>query len=408
MSLPTWGLHVGHVLERLREMPDQTVHCCITSPPYFQLRDYHLPPSTWDDGWVGELGQEPTPEQYIAHLVEVFDEVGRVLRDDGTLWVVIGDNYARSAGARKGHFGRSAKRVGVPDGRDSRKVPDGLKEKDLIGIPYMLAFALRAAGWYWRSKVVWDKPNGMPESTKDRPTSVHEEILMFSKQPIYFYDGEAIKEPAIATSARDMQSVPYSAPGQPKQTGDRRLKQDGYTGDSASRRMSGFNARYEPVFERNKRNVWRVNTQPYPDAHFATFPAALIEPMVLAGAAPQTCGECGAPWRRLVEKHTMHASGSGRAGHVPDGKGIEHMDGSGDIRMGPVVTSRTVGWAATCAHEDASGRAVVLDPFAGSGTTLQVAIDRGRDAIGIELGEEYAELTRRRLVGVTSMLPGMS
>jgi DNA modification methylase len=246
----------GDALTVLSEMEDQSVNCCVTSPPYFGLRDY---------GEDGQLGLERTPEEYVANLVAVFREVHRVLRDDGTLWLNLGDSY--NTAGRVGHGTRQGYKQGTnrasATGADHcRPSVDGLKEKDLIGIPWMVAFALRADGWYLRSDTIWSKPNPMPESVTDRPTKAHEYVFLMSKSQQYYYDAEAIKEPCVGQNAHDTTGPGYHAPGQSPNTGSR-----GGNGTKT----------------RNRRSVWTVATQPYKGAHFATFPEKLIEPCVLAG-----------------------------------------------------------------------------------------------------------------------------
>ena len=232
---------------------------CVTSPPYFGLRDY---------GHPGQIGLEQTPEQYIAAMVEVFRCVWDVLADDGTLWVNIGDSYA----ANRAYQVPSTK--GGPKHSDSQaaggkgsKVPDGMKPKDLIGIPWMLAFALRADGWFLRQDIIWSKPNPMPESVRDRCTKAHEYVFLLSKSERYFFDAEAIKEPAV--TVEDTRHLRRD------KTADARLSPSGREGNG------------KPQAEtRNRRSVWTVATRPYKGAHFATFPPALIEPCILAGSRP--------------------------------------------------------------------------------------------------------------------------
>lgn len=354
-------LHCGDCLELLREMDEGAVHCCVTSPPYFGLRDYRT--ATWVGGnlsscdhrvasagqrkfsgrfggpWCGlcgavredsQIGLEATPEEYVAKLVEVFREVRRVLRDDGTLWVVIGDSYAGAWGAQsrdngsdeksglEGASALSARQIeahskGACTG--SMKNTPGLKPKDLIGIPWRVAFALQSDGWYLRQDIIWHKPNPMPESVSDRCTKAHEYVFLFSKSRRYHYDAEAIAEPLSSD---------------PKGWGRHSNKDPGAQAP-----------RSRPMFDedrdgtdwgngetRNKRSVWTVATRPLKEGHFAAYPAELIEPCILAG-----CPEGG----------------------------------------------------------------TVLDPFAGSGTTGMVALTHGRRAVLHELSEEYVKLARERL-----------
>jgi DNA modification methylase len=233
---------------------------CVTSPPYFGLRDYKV---------EGQIGLEQTPEQYITAMVEVFRCVRDVLADDGTLWLNIGDSYA----ANRAYQVPSTK--GGPKHSDSQsaggkgsKVPEGLKPKDLIGIPWMLAFALRADGWFLRQDIIWHKPNPMPESVRDRCTKAHEYIFLLSKSERYYYDIDAIKEDAVTAG-----KVGGSFQG--RQGGADYHAQGGGVGSEAKEYLN-----------KNKRSVWTVNTKPYKGAHFATFPTALIEPCILAGSRP--------------------------------------------------------------------------------------------------------------------------
>ena len=259
-----WRLLTGDVRDSLRTLPTGTARTCVTSPPYWGLRDY---------GVEGQLGLEPTPDAYVAAMVEVFREVRRVLAEDGTLWLNLGDSYARDGGAvtKPGATAQAGNTLANVDTREqARAVNIGLKPKDLVGIPWMLAFALRADGWYLRSDIIWHKPNPMPESVTDRPTKAHEYIFLLSKAKSYYYDADAIAEASIHAGAVVMNNAgKNSEMGQFGQTRDGFLKPEGVT----------------VADTRNKRSVWTIATQPYPDAHFATFPEALIEPCILAGSA---------------------------------------------------------------------------------------------------------------------------
>lgn len=240
----------GDALEQLKAIPDNSVHCCVTSPPYYALRDY---------GVSGQIGLEKSPDEYIKRLVDVFHEVWRVLRDDGTLWLNIGDSYA------------------------DHKMGN-IKSKDLIGIPWILAFALRADGWYLRQDIIWYKPNCMPESVKDRCTRSHEYIFLLSKSDKYYFDYEAIQEFALTsdrTSPRGSKGT--KTPNKGTKTPNKgRRKQDMVSKD----RYIGFNDRYfskSSPLKKRKRDVWSVSTVGYKEAHFATFPPKLVEPCILAG-----------------------------------------------------------------------------------------------------------------------------
>ena len=308
----------GDCLARLRELPDESVNCCVTSPPYWGLRDY----------WVeGQLGLEATPEEYVAHMVEVFMEVRRVLRNDGTLWLNLGDSYY---GCGTGHKDTGK---AVYEGKDYdsaasvRTKIKGLKSKDLVGIPWMVAFALRADGWYLRSDIVWAKPNPMPESVTDRPTRSHEYIFLLSKSQRYYYDAVAVREKSVYCDMKTSGAVYKDAHSYDRKHSD---KQRGH-----GRRHAGFNERWDHMTKeeqgamgRNKRDVWNVATRPFAEAHFATFPPDLIKPCILAG-----CPVGG----------------------------------------------------------------VVLDPFGGSGTTGQVALENCRKFVLTELNPAYIEIAMRRL-----------
>ena len=254
-------IEFGDCRETMRHWSQQGVKAqmCVTSPPYFGLRDY---------GHEGQIGLEQTPEQYIAAMVEVFRCVRDVLADDGTLWLNIGDSY--NAAGRTGHgtrvgFKQGTNRASAEGADNCRPSVDGLKPKDLIGIPWMLAFALRADGWFLRQDIIWSKPNPMPESVRDRCTKAHEYIFLLSKSERYFYDHEAIQEPADPANFRESRGIRRTPDGQADQ--------------------SGFRCgRKYPM--RNKRDVWSIAVKPYKGAHFATFPPALIEPCILAGSRP--------------------------------------------------------------------------------------------------------------------------
>ena len=338
---------IGDVRDRLKELPDASVHCCVTSPPYFGLRDY---------GVAGQIGLEPTPEAFVAELVGVFKEVRRVLRNDGTLWLNLGDSYAAN-GARSNNNGTGATTMGWP-GQDPDtlnkavgiKLPavnHGLKPKDLIGIPWRVAFALQADGWYLRQDIIWSKPNPMPESVQDRCTKAHEYIFMLSKSPRYYYDIEAIKEPASWDASKTKFPDGWDTGEGGHGTIHRQGREKGKRNDATdkqrghSRRHAGFNDRWDAMEKaeqcsgmRNKRSVWEIATQPFSEAHFATFPPALIEPCIKAGC--------------------------------PSG-------------------------------------GLVLDPFGGAGTTGLVADRLGRDAILIELNPEYAAIAERRITDEQGM-----
>lgn len=370
----------GNCIEVMPKLKAESFQTCITSPPYWGLRDYGLPPTFWPEvtytpmpglppitvpAWTGSLGLEPTPEMFVAHMVLVFREVWRLLRKDGTLWMNFGDAYATTG--YKTHDSSNYDVGGWDSDRRgqnvSRTAVSGIKVKDLIGIPWRVVFALQAEGWYVRSDIIWSKPNPMPESIKDRPTKAHEYIFLMSKSDRYYYDHEAIKEPGVQNewangfrggsyvkgSTFDNQEggkrkakgnirvgtgVGFGHGTDARTRGRERIKSHSFARSVKDSPPPGQPSQHRPDREdieyngmRNKRTVWTVATQPFPEAHFATFPEKLIEPCILAGA--------------------------------------------------PV-----------------GGR--VLDPFGGSGTTLKVALENNRECTIIEMGSQYVEIAERR------------
>ena len=334
-------LYVGDALDVLQGLPSESVQCCVTSPPYWGLRDY---------GVEGQLGLEPTPQLYVEDMVTAFQAVRRVLKVDGTLWLNLGDSYAGSWGAQSRPDGRP---MALADGGDmlsarqieahprgthtgSLKNTPGLKPKDLVGIPWRVAFALQADGWWLRSDIIWSKPNPMPESVTDRPTKAHEYVFLLTKSERYFYDADAIRTPTIAPTTKmpDGWDTGSGAHGSFHRNGrEKGRKTDKQRGHG--RRHAGFDDRWDGISKAerqemgaNARTVWEIATKPYAQAHFATFPPELASRCIKAGSKP------------------------------------------GDT---------------------------VLDPFGGSGTTASVATGLGRNAIYIDLNPDYLELARNRI-----------
>ena len=314
-------LILGDCVEMLKTLEDGSVHTCVTSPPYWGLRDY---------GCDGQIGLEATPDAFVGRMVEVFREVRRVLRDDGTLWLNLGDSYATRGGESQPHRnnsggfggsdGKRTQSYALAGGGFERPATPGLKPKDLCGIPWRVAFALQADGYYLRSDIVWHKPNPMPESVRDRPTKSHEYLFLLSKNERYFWDAEAVREPLSDSTMQRWGK------------GGRRFEghDDYFKGRDGGRKHIGQlgDSGLPPSGSRNIRSVWTIPTKSYRGAHFATFPPKLVEPCIKAG-----CPVGG----------------------------------------------------------------VVLDPFAGSGTTGAVAVELGRSFVGIELNPAYLALAEARL-----------
>jgi DNA modification methylase len=333
-----------------------------------------------------QIGLEETPEQYIEAMVEVFRCVKDILADDGILWVNIGDSYASQGGGQVEQTVRGQQdyvnsgQKGADGVGTSRKAPLGFKPKDLIGIPWMLAFALRADGWYLRQDIIWHKPNPMPESVQDRCTKAHEYIFLLSKTQKYFYDNEAIKEPAHTTDESNRDRDASRLNNTPGRT-----------------RMAGLKTNHYEM--KNKRSVWTVNTKAYSGAHFAVFPEELIEPCILAGTSQRGhCPKCGVRWSRItqrskppkVEDSKLDRFGSGKAGvHRKVGQAYQNW-----LNENPI---QTIGWEANCDCDADPVADIVIDPFMGSGTTAQVAQQLGRKYLGCELNPDYKELQDRRV-----------
>lgn len=582
---PAWvdgstTVYLGDVRELLAELREHSVHCVVTSPPYWNLRDYGT--ATWIGGepdcdhverhirigdglaaWSAvhgaggghkavdvpaiqyravcgrcgarrvdqQIGLERTPEEYVETIVDVFRLIRRVLRPDGVVWLNMGDTYARGKTGRDdedeenlrrrfAEFGTGRPKAGRKgaNGRD-RGIPNGYKDKDLLGMPWAVAFALRGDGWYLRRDVVWSKANPMPESVRDRPTSAHEFVFLLSPSEDYFYDLEATKEPASPLTNPRGHGVNPKALMKPK-PGGWDMEREGRgpkrwatpagwnTGPGGHETVAGRyprdpkrprNKQNEsfsgavrgPVRERNVRSVWeadepwaiwewlldqaedgmerrlverlferyfasddvpdvwKIATEAFPAAHFATFPQDLVVPCILAGTSARgCCPTCGAPWRRLVDRRTENCSNAARAGTTIRGKGhvSSQVRAGHDVRNGPTSVTATIGWQPTCNHYDTRYRtdlpqarqlrkrkqrqqtgdwwrrarrrpgrddwptvpAVVLDPFAGSGTTLAVARRLGRAGVGLDLQPEYLELIRRRvLAAALPLLDGL-
>jgi DNA modification methylase len=409
-------VYLGDCREVMAGMEPESVHTVVTSPPYWGLRDYGT--ATWVGGDEAcdhisgparkqyrdlcgkcgarridsQLGLESTPEAYVESMVAVFREVRRVLRSDGTVWLNLGDSYVSGGAGSWGSSDKSTLTTGSRNGawapgKTVGKTPPrelaGLKPKDLVGIPWRVAFALQADGWYLRSDIIWAKPNPMPESVTDRPTKAHEYLFLLSKSPRYYYDADAVREP---NSNPDLAEQPHDWRNRPG---------NGEWPSGTGGRMGSVTS------GRNLRSVWTIATQPYPGAHFATFPQALVEPCIKAGTSEKgVCPECGAPWERVEER--MHDTASystpDSVSRTPPGKKAHRALGRSYRTAMAAHPPKTTGWQPTCIHQDPHGTyqpslapvpATVLDPFAGSGTTGLVAQRLSRRAVLIDLNADY-------------------
>lgn len=409
---------------------------CVTSPPYYGLRDYGT--GTWEggdpncshkrdskmsdkcitghvnlEGAVGDgiykdvcprcgakrkdmqIGLEQTPEDYIKEMVNVFRLVKDLLTDDGVLWVNIGDSYSsykdcKSIGQTlaKGTNREDAHVLdkGNSPTRNTKMLKSqGLKNKDLIGIPWMLAFALRADGWYLRQDIIWHKPNPMPESVGDRCTKAHEYIFLLSKSDKYFFDNEAIKEPATSTDNTN------------------RDRDEGRLNNTPGRsRMAGLKTNH--YITKNKRSVWTVTTKPYKGAHFATFPKDLIEPCIKASTSEKGhCPQCGARWKRMKidtgERHDVEVY-TGKAVKDYEDASVQNPSDTKRRILESMSKIYEFEFIPTCECGVEPVPDIVFDPFMGSGTTAQVALELGRQYLGCELNPSYAELQHQRINGV--------
>lgn len=478
----------GDCLEVLRTLESESVQCCVTSPPYFGLRDYgtadwqggdaecdhkgderyytmrgassvtaeafseagdanaeRLKKARWREKGTcihcgairvdSQIGLEETPAAYVAKMVEVFEEVRRVLRPDGTLWLNLGDSYAGGKGqsgsggsekqerraANGESFNRGYQTLG--GAKQTRPTDDmaalrslGLKPKDLIGIPWRVAFALQEAGWWLRQDIIWAKPNPMPESVTDRCTKAHEYIFLLTKSAKYYYDNEAVKEPMAMSSISRLSQDVESQIGSDRVPGKTNgpMKAVGVRDRSLPRNRNRITGSLDDVHgaDRNKRSVWTVTTRPFKDAHFATFPPKLIEPCILAGTSEYgACADCGSPYKRVttvVSKQiteAMKVAGCDTNGEYQGQATKDYASGkaqnASDTKRRILESMSQVkesSWQKTCKCEtDKVVPCVVLDPFNGAGTTGIVSLQHRRRYLGIELNESYIEISQRRI-----------
>lgn len=382
----------GSALDVLKTLPAESVHCVITSPPYYNLRDY---------GVAGQIGLEHSPQEYIANLVMIFSEIFRVLRSDGTLWVNIADSYSGSGGfspdSPSNQNSEQRKQKGAIKGK--RKF-EGVKRKEMLGIPWRLAFALQDSGWYLRQDIIWAKPNPMPESVKDRFTRSHEYIFLLSKKPRYFFDARAVAEDCV--SLEDLKRRVENGKGEWK---TKKVAEGGYAMRSVANGENRSRTElYSADGKRNKRSVWNIALKPFKDAHFATFPEDLIEPMILAGTSEKgCCGACNAPYERVFTKELVPTAKASFNSKVDERDLAADKNDQGSNRMksghkpGWVNATTTTGWRKTCECDCSEVvPATVLDPFGGAATTGLVALKHRRNFLGIELSSDYIEIAEKR------------
>lgn len=378
------------VFDGLKRLPDKSVHCCVTSPPYWGMRKY--------GGEQNMIGLESTFEEHVEKMVAVFREVRRVLRDDGSLWLNYGDGYWGGKGQssqawssenqdretlQKDHHHVAGKGQTRPtDGKH-----DIIKPKDLILMPATIAMALRADGWWIRSEIIWAKKNSMPESVQDRPTNAHEKVFLLTKSAKYFYDGVAVRVPSAYPNERRHPKGSEGAwemDGRPKekQPYGKKLRDSTLLGTS------------------NLRNVWSMPTFSYPGNHYATFPPALAETCIKAGTSEEgVCSKCGAPAVREVKKR---GGTTGRSWHNHENDET-HGNKPGDRTMTAAFETgeyqvETVGWKRSCECDVELGAATILDCFGGSGTSGLVADRLQRNAILIEINPDYCDMARARIL----------
>jgi len=423
---PNTTLYQGHVLDVLKELPPESVDCCITSPPYWGLRSYKTEPIVWgnghcehewDDGipragyrsndsnpghlqsiatqnrnetttnfclrchaWRGELGLEPTIELYISHLIQIFDECKRVLKKSGTLFVNLADSYSNSGGAhlpthKNPGISKSASRNGV-----QREWPDNLvPAKSLCLIPERFVIGMVEHGWICRNDIIWYKANPMPESVKDRFTGTYEHVYFFVKSKKYWFEQQF--EPILQQSLERLQRNHFTDydPNYPNQQPQKLHKGERLTKEQA-----------EQINGRNKRDVWEINTQPYPEAHFATFPEDLVTTPILAGCPSMICKKCGKAREPIYVRKPMV---------IKKTEGYAEASGNRTATAGTMLepAEATLKGYSDCGCGAGWAPGTVMDIFAGSGTTLAVAKKLNRKSIGIELNPNYCKLCVQRL-----------
>lgn len=437
-------LYHGDVLDVLREMPDESVDCAATSPPFYGLRDYGT--GRWEGGDEGcdhavrvdpkvesstlgggkdttghqregfkdecprcgvrridqQIGLESTPEEWRDRLVEVFREQRRVLVPTGTVWVECGDSYGSGTNASRNPTA-TAQHGNWENPEISVRTSGGVKPKDLIGSPFLLAFGLRDDGWYWRSTNIWHKPNCLPESVTDRPVVSHSYVFQFSKKARYFHDAEGVREPLMQSTLERGYTAAYTQNG----------KEAGAPEEARAKANWRTPENFHIPSGRSLRSVWTLPTEGFPEAHFATWPTKLAERILLMACPEQVCRVCGKARERELAVTQELLTGSKSSAHKPNDhnwsdvqdRTRKHVETLGftdcDCRA-PCPTHDFPGGFCIppCPDQDPALKyrpGIVLDPFAGSGTTMHVARKLGRHSVGIDLSAEYLALAARRL-----------
>ena len=356
----------GNCIDKIKELDDNSIDCVVSSPPYYGLRDY---------GVNGQFGLEKTYQEYIANTVKVFETFKPKLKDTATIWWNVGDTYSST------RWSNTPSTTGISQKHSDivlKKIID-IPEKSLMMIPNRVAIALQIAGWYIRSEIIWHKPNPMPESVRDRPTSCHEKIWLITKNKKYYYDADAIKEPlAVSSIPRLNQNI---------------KNQKGSARANAGRKTNGNLKAVGNLEKRNKRNVWTITTKPFKEAHFATFPPDLIEPCIKGGCPEKVCVKCGNPQIKEFYRKEKYNPGYGNQ-HTPKGT---HKKIGGVYQKWLEENPPEIRLKASCDCNADFKSGVVLDPFAGAGTTGIVARSLNRTAILIELNPEYIEISKNRI-----------
>jgi len=395
----------GNCIDKIKELDDNSIDCVVSSPPYYGLRDY---------GVNGQFGLEKTYQEYLANTIKVFETFKPKLKDTATIWWNVGDSYnTKPAGNKdlKKSSGLPNKKENLHKRKDniSKVLLKSLKEKDLLMIPNRVAIALQEAGWYIRSEIIWHKPNPMPESVRDRPTSCHEKIWLITKNKKYYYDADAIKEPLASSSLTRLNQDIKNQKGSARGNGGRKTNgnmkavfskkniKGNFSKRGITRTTEGLNLKTQlekiNPLGKNKRNVWTITTKPFKEAHFATFPPDLIEPCIKGGCPEKVCVKCGNPQIKEFYRKEKYNPGYGNQ-HTPKGT---HKKIGGVYQKWLEENPPEIRLKASCDCNADFKSGVVLDPFAGAGTTGIVARSLNRTAILIELNPEYIEISKNRI-----------